>query len=418
MSSPPSRAFPGRDQPTVPPGGPAARLQRAKLSVSDVGRVGSAGLRGRPLRVALSALGIAMGIATMITVVGISSSAKAQLLRQLDALGTGMLTIQPGQSFAGGTAALPPTAMGMIKRINGVQQVGATGTLNASVLRNQWIPSQETGGIAVEAATQPLLATLRGHITEGTWLNAANDRYPTVVLGAAAAEQLGITAPGQQVWMGNRYFTVIGILAPLPLAPEINQSALLGWDAAKSLLRFNGSPTKIYEQSADQDVSRISSLLAATADPQAPGQVEVSHPSDALAARAIAQGTFSTLLLGLGVIALLIGGVGVANTMFVSVLERRHEVGLRRSLGATRGQIRLQFLTESLFLSGIGGLTGAVAGTAITAGYAGLHQDPFSLPPWAIGVGLLSTLTIGAAAGIYPAVRAARVSPTTALQTA
>ncbi|WP_049650925.1 ABC transporter permease [Kitasatospora sp. MY 5-36] len=391
------------------------RLSPARLGPRDVLHVGSAGLRTRPLRVVLSALGIAIGIATMIAVVGISSSSKAQLLRQLDRLGTNLLVASPGQGLFGEKVKLPEESVGMLSRIPGVEQVGATGDLAQSVRRSEKIPDDETGGITVKAATEGLLDVVRGAVGSGTWLNEANGRYPSTVLGHVAAQRLGITAPGQQVHIGGRYFTVIGILDPLPLAPEIERAALVGWDGAGTLLGFDGHPTQIYERSTDRTVSAVRELIPRTVDPQNPHNVQVTDPSSALQAKAATEGAFTDLLLGLGGVALLVGGVGVANTMIISVLERRHEIGLRRSLGATRGQIRLQFVTESLLLSGLGGLAGVALGAAATYAFAASGGLPWMVPPWAVTGGFAATLLIGTVAGLYPAVRAARLSPTLAL---
>ncbi|MFJ5117485.1 MULTISPECIES: ABC transporter permease [unclassified Kitasatospora] len=393
------------------------RLSPARLGPRDVLHVGSAGLRTRPLRVVLSALGIAIGIATMIAVVGISSSSKAQLLRQLDQLGTNLLVASPGQGLFGEKVKLPKESIGMLSRVPGVEQVGATGDLAQSVRRSEKIPDDETGGITVKAATEGLLDVVRGAVGSGTWLNEANGRYPSTVLGHVAAQRLGITTPGQQVHIGGRYFTVIGILDPLPLAPEIERAALVGWDGAGALLGFDGHPTQIYERSTDRTVSAVRELIPRTVDPQNPRNVQVTDPSSALQAKAATEGAFTDLLLGLGGVALLVGGVGVANTMIISVLERRHEIGLRRSLGATRGQIRLQFVTESLLLSGLGGLAGVALGSAATYAFAASGGLPWVVPLWAVTGGFAATLLIGTAAGLYPAVRASRLSPTLALST-
>ncbi|KAB2347449.1 ABC transporter permease [Actinomadura rudentiformis] len=395
------------------------RLVPARLSVGDVLRVGAVGLRTRPVRVVLSALGIAIGIATMISVVGISASGKAEVLRQLDELGTNLLVAGPGESMlTGEKIKLPKGAEKMVRRIDGVEQSAAIGSLPGTVRRSDKISKDETGGITAQAATEELLETLDAKIRAGTWLNAGNGRYPSVVLGSVAAERLGISEIGQQVLVGGRYFTVIGILDPLPLAPEIERSALIGWTAAQRYLGFDGHPTSIYERSADDAVSRVRELLPRTINAENPQDVTVTDPSAALQAKAAAAGAFTDLLLGLGAVALLVGGVGVANTMIISVLERRHEIGLRRSLGATRGHVRLQFVTESLLLSGLGGVVGAVLGTLATFGYATSTGLPPVVPLWSIAGGLGATLVIGTIAGLYPAVRAARLSPTIALQTA
>ncbi|MFJ8186590.1 ABC transporter permease [Streptomyces sp. NPDC096105] len=403
------------------PSGCTVRARRrglvpARLTPRDVWQVGSSGLRTRPVRVVLSALGIALGIATMVAVVGVSASGKAGLARELDRLGTNMLVITPGQSLlTGKQAKLPRQAPGMVARVDGVESVTATGAVDAKVYRSEHMPPGVTGGLTVLAAGETLPRTLRTGIAQGRWLDRATGTYPSVVLGHVAAERLGVRTPGDQVWIRDRYFTVLGVLDPVPLAPEIERAALIGWTAARTHLGFDGHPTSLYERSTDASVNRVRELLPRTVNPEAPRDVQVSNPSDALAAKAASEAAFSTLLLGLGGVALLVGGVGVANTMIVSVLERRGEIGLRRALGGTRGQVRLQFLTESLLLSLLGGVAGILAGAGVTAGYAALNGLPWTLPPWAAPGCLAAALLIGSVAGLYPAVRAARLPPTLAL---
>jgi putative ABC transport system permease protein len=395
-------------------------LAPARLRPRDVLRVGGSGLRTRPLRVFLSALGIAIGIAAMTAVVGISSSSRVELDRQLAALGTNLLTVAPGNTLSGKAATLPTESVAMISRIGPVTQVTATGRVpDTYVYRSDQIPAAQTGSMSVQAARLDLPGTVGATLADGTWLNAATAKYPAVVLGSAAARRLGISAaaPDVQVYLGGSWFTVIGILAPVPLASELDSAALVGWPAAQSYLDFDGHPTTVYTRSADSAVEAVRAVLAATANPQAPNEVKVSRPSDALAARNATKRAFTGLLLGLGAVALLVGGVGVANTMVISVLERRPEIGLRRSLGATRGQIRLQFLAESLLLSALGGIGGVTLGIAVTALYATTQSWPAIVPAWAMAGGIAATLLIGAIAGLYPAIRAARLAPTEALAT-
>ncbi|MDF5755422.1 ABC transporter permease [Spongiactinospora sp. TRM90649] len=393
------------------------RLVATRLRGRDVLRVGAAGLRARPTRVVLSALGIAIGIATMVGVIGISASSAEDLLRRLDTLGTNLLTVEPGSTLFGEGAKLPEDALAMVRRIAPVTSASATGSITATVRRTDRISDAITGGISVQAADGELLRTLEGRVRSGAWLNAATGRFPSVVLGSVAADRLGLTRAGGQVWIGGRWFAVLGVLDPLPLAPEIDRSALVGFEAAERYLGFDGHPTMIYERSADEAVADVQAVLPRTVNPEKPEEVSVSRPSDALAAKAAAAGAFTGLLLGLGAVALLVGGVGVANTMVISVLERRREIGLRRSLGATRGQVRVQFMAESLLLSALGGVAGALLGALATAGYAYSRDWPFVVPPWALGGAVGATLVIGTVAGLYPAMRAARLSPTEALAT-
>ncbi len=396
------------------------RLTPARLRPRDLARVGVHGLRTRPTRVFLSALGIAIGIAAMVAVVGISASSQANFNQLLATLGTNMLTVTPGRTLLGQNAELPQQAIGTIARIGPVESATGTGAVpSAYVYRNDHIPSGQNNGIAVLAAQTSLLGTLRATVASGTWLNAATARYPTVVLGATTAQRLGIGAAttSTQVWLGSQWFTVIGILNPVPLAPDLDTSALIGWPEAQVHLGFDGHPTTVYERSTDSSVDAVEAVLPASANPAHPDQAQVSRPSDALAAQNAANASFTGLLLGLGSVALLVGGVGVANTMVISVLERRSEIGLRRALGATRAQIRGQFLTEASLLSLIGGAAGVILGAAVTAGYAASKHWPLSIPLWVMIGGLAATILIGAVAGLYPAVRAARLAPTEALAT-
>jgi putative ABC transport system permease protein len=372
------------------------------------------------MRAFLSALGIAIGIAAMVSVVGISSSSRAELDGQLDALGTNLLTVAPGTRLTGEQAQLPLAAEAMVGRIKPVQAQSAVGRVDdASVYRSSKIPAVETNGIIAYAARTNLLETIGGVVRSGKWIDAATGRYPAIVLGASAAERLGITraGPDTQVLIGNKWFTVLGILEPAALAPELDSAALMGWPAAETTLDFDQHPTTIYTRSADAQVEAVRSVLGATANPEAPNEVEVSRPSDALAAKQAAGEAFTGLLLGLGAVALLVGGVGVANIMVISVLERRAEIGLRRSLGATRGQIRTQFLTESLLLSALGGVGGAILGSGVSAAYASYQNWLTVIPLWSLAGGITATLAIGALAGLYPAIRASRLSPTEALAT-
>jgi putative ABC transport system permease protein len=393
-------------------------LQPARLLPIDILRLAAYGLKARPLRVVLSALGIAIGIAAMIAVVGISTSSRAQLNQLLQELGTNLLSASPGTSLFGEAATMPPESVAMLGRIPQVERVSAIGALaDARIYRSNRIPASQSGGLAVYAARLDLPETLGARVAAGAWLNEATARYPAVVLGARAATRLGIGRGliGQPVWLGGRWFAVVGILAPMSLVPMLDLSALIGWPAAERYLDFDGDITTLYVRAAPAAVETVRGLLAPTANPEAPNEVDISRPSDALAAEAAADLAFTGLLLGLGAVALLVGGIGVANTMVISVLERRAEIGLRRSQGATRRHIRLQFLGEALLLSLLGGGSGVVIGALVTTGYARLQGWPVDLPAWVPLGGMAATLLIGAVAGLYPAIRAARLAPTEAL---
>ncbi|WP_436500338.1 ABC transporter permease [Actinokineospora sp. HUAS TT18] len=382
-------------------------------------RHGGHGLRTRPLRAVLSALGIGIGVAAMVAVVSIPASSAQALADQLAALGPDLLAAEPGKTFSGADAELPVTALAMVRRIAPVTDASEVGKVDATVRRSDAVPPEETSGVVVRAAHTDLLTVLRGTVHSGHFLNAATERFPAVVLGSVAATRLGIdrVVPGRPrlVWLGGQWFTVVGVLDAMPLAPEIERSVMVGWTAATNYLRFGGHASAIYLRAKESQVEAVRAVLARTISPGSPEQVLVRLPSEALAAKRLAENSYDTLFLALGGLALLVGGIGVANTMVIAVLERRREIGLRRALGATRAQVRTQFLTESVLLATAGGVAGTLVAVAATAGYALFQGWPAVLPPEALAAGLGVAAVVGALAGAYPAARAARLSPTEAL---
>ncbi len=391
----------------------------SRLGFADLARVASVGIRTRRVRAALSALGIAIGVAAIVAVLGLSASSQAGLLAEIDKLGTNLLTVTNGQTLFGQTAELPLAASGMIARIGPVQQVQETGSITANVYKSSLIPSVNTNALSVEAASLDLPRAVGTTLAAGSYLNAATAHEPVVVLGAQAAQLLGIDRvyQGERVWLGGMWFYLAGILKPAILAPEIDSSALVGFAAAEHYLGFDGHPTTIYVRTVTSQTAAVQSVLGATANPESPNEVDVSQPSAALTARAKAKGALNSLFLGLGAVSLLVGAVGVANIMLIGVLERRSEIGLRRSLGATRGQIRTQFLAEAILLALLGGAVGVAAGAIATVVYASTKHWTAVVPASAWAGGLCAAIVIGAVAGLLPAIRAARLSPTEALRT-
>jgi putative ABC transport system permease protein len=385
---------------------------------ADLARLSLVGIRTRKLRAFLSALGIAIGVAAIVAVLGLSASSQAGLLNEISKLGTNLLTVANGQTLSGETAELPVVAPGMIARIGPVTAVDDTGMVNnINAYRTPLIPSINTNALSVQATSLTLPHTVGTSVAQGRFLNAATAREPVAVLGAAAASRLGIDRiyRGERIWVGGRWFYLVGFLRPAVLAPEIDSAVLIGYPAAEHYLGFDGHPSQVYIRAHTDQVNAVHDLLAATANPEHPGEVSVSQPSDALVAQAEAKGALNSLFLGLGAVSLLVGAIGVGNVMLISVLERRSEIGLRRALGATKGHIRIQFLTEAVLLALLGGAVGLGLGAAATAVYAHLKHWAVVIPPLAWAGGLASALAIGVVAGLLPAIRAARMSPTQAL---
>ncbi len=396
-----------------------AKLGAARMPARELVGIALHGLRTRRLRASLSALGIAIGIGAMVAVVGVSASSQANLLSTIDKLGTNLLTVTPGQTFLGSNEVLPSYARGAINHMAAVDGSAAVyAVANATVRRTPYVPAEETGGIGVDAADPGLLSTVGGELATGQFLTASSEQFPTVVLGAQAAQTLQITRVSGhiQVFLGGTWFNVIGVLKPVLLDPNLDSTAFIGLPVAERLFQAQPNASEIYVRANVDHVSQISGLLAPTADPENPDGVQVSRPSDALEARAAAKGQFTTLLLGLGAVALLVGAIGIANIMVISVLERRGEIGLRRALGATRRHISAQFLTESALLAALGGIAGLLLGALATWVYSEVQNQPMVIPAYALIAAPLAGLLIGALAGLYPATKAARLSPTEALR--
>lgn len=393
-------------------------LSSSRLHFTDLVRTATIGMRTRRLRAALSVLGIMIGIAAMVGVLGLSQSSKSELLAQLDRLGTNLLTVEPSSGFGRGSGTLPADATGMISRIGPVDTTSMISFVGGGVYRNDLIPRGKTGGISIQAVDQELLDVLGGSVADGVWFDRVRAAYPNVVLGSVAASRLGIRqiSGTQQVWLADRWFTAIGILNTFEFAPDLDRAALIGHDAAEAYLDHDNLPTRVLVRVNPARVDQAIAVLAATANPEFPEEVEVDKPSDALEAQAAADDTLTALFLALGAVALFVGGVGIANVMVIAVLERRGEIGLRRALGATRRHVAGQFLVEALLLGAMGGIGGVLLGIAATAIYANIKGWAILVPPVAVIGGLGTALLISGIAGLYPAVRAARLSPTEALR--
>jgi len=398
---------------------PAPDTDASRLSRRDLLRVGSLGLRSRRIRAALSALGVSIGIAAIVGVLGISQSSKTGLLNELGQLGN-LITVQPQSTAFGQATELPVTAEGMVSRIGPVTSVTQIGAITGVyVYRNPFVPATDTSGISLTATDAALPATLGASLAHGTFLNPATARYPAVVLGAETASLLGISdlAHPTQVWIGGHWFTVVGIMNPVELLSQLDSMAFIGFPVAEKYFGFDGHPTGLYLRTIPSQVTAVAAVLPATADPADPSVVAVSYPADILEAALVTKGAYNGLLLGLGAVALLVGGVGIANVMVISVLERRSEIGLRRALGATRRHVAEQFLAEAVLLSVLGGVAGTVIGAVATVIYAVSQGWSVQIPAVAFYGGLGAALIIGAIAGLYPSTRAARMSPTEALRT-
>lgn len=389
---------------------------RSRLRLRDRIGTGLSGLGSRPGRTLLTALGIALGIASMVTVVGISSSSKADLLAELDELGTNLLQVRPGQSLFGDDAVLPTDAQVMLRAVPTVLDAAGVTTISGDVARNEH--DDDPYGLSIVATDGRLTDILQLELASGNAIDDTTQQLPVAVLGSVAAERLAISDVhgGPTVSIDGLKFQVIGILESHPLHPDLDRAVLVGEAHVRNDLGIDPNHSSVYVRVDPTLLDATRPILARTANPTSPNEVEVSRPSDALEAQTKVDQNLQNLLLALGGVALLVGGVGIANIMVISVIERRSEIGLRRALGATRGHISSQFVIEAAALSTLGGALGLGIGVGATWAYANSQEWTLAIPLPALLAGIVAALAIGAFAGLYPAAKAARLDPAEAVR--
>jgi putative ABC transport system permease protein len=324
----------------------------------------------------------------------------------------------PQAGFFGTQEELPEGVIGMVERIGPVEEVTSTTQTDLLVRRSNFISEFEGGGISTIVTSSELLNVIGGKLSEGRFITDGLSDLPVTVLGNVTAKRLGITnlSKPTKILIDDEWFGVIGIVEELKIHPDLDRSVFIGYGAAKKLFDINEEPTTIYLRANPTFIEDVVEVIAPSMNPENPDQVEVSRPSDALEAQQAVEASFTNLLLGLGSVALLVGGVAIANVMVMSVLERRMEIGVRRSIGATRREIRYQFLLESIVLSGIGGLVGVMLGSLITLAYTNYTNIVFSIPVWQILGAVVLALLIGAISGVYPAIKASKIQPAEAVR--
>ena len=393
-------------------------MKKNKLRTKDLFFVALYGVKARKGRAALTSIGIGIGIAAIVAVSGIAASGSADLLSTLESLGTNLVKASPQAGFFGTQEELPEGVIGMVERIGPVEEVTSTTQTDLLVRRSNFISEFEGGGISTIVTSSELLNVIGGNLSEGRFITDGLSDLPVTVLGSVTAKRLGITNLSQpsKILIDDEWFGVIGIIEELKIHPDLDRSVFIGYGAAKKLFDINEEPTTIYLRANPTFIEDVVEVIAPSMNPENPDQVEVSRPSDALEAQQAVEASFTNLLLGLGSVALLVGGVAIANVMVMSVLERRMEIGVRRSIGATRREIRYQFLLESIVLSGIGGLVGVMLGSLITLAYTNYTNIVFSIPVWQILGAVVLALLIGAISGVYPAIKASKIQPAGAVR--
>lgn len=387
------------------------------MRISEAGRRAAYDLRARTARTVMSCLGVAVGVAAVVAVLGVAQTSTESLLNQLYAL-QDVLTVS-GTSLAGGSGLLPRYTLATVGRLNPVESVSGTSQLTWTVRRSPLIPTGDTAGIGVMAVSGNLAQTTGSHLLFGRELGP-NDLLPVTVLGYQAARLLGIDRHEVpcRVWMDNRWVVVTGVLAPSPLPDVVDLSALVGYPFARAQGGTAAAFATVYVRVRPGTAGAVTNILPATIEPLSPIDVIVNQPSAAVAAQVAARSALDGLFLALVGVGMVVAGLGVANTLTIAVVERRPEIGLRRALGATRSDIGAQFLAEGVLLAAGGAVGGAMAGTLAVFGYAWYSGLVPVFPLVGIGLGSGAALIVGVIAGFYPAAKATRLPPSDVLRMA
>jgi putative ABC transport system permease protein len=381
----------------------------------DLLGVAAAGLAARKVRMALVIVGPMLGVAVIVGIIGLSESARGEVRQSLRDLGTNLLVIDAGR--ASPDRQLTPESLDRVSRVSTVEQASqVTYVPNVRVTAAPLIGEKaDPLPVEVRATRSSLGAVLGLELAQGRFLNTFDEQpgIQSVVLGADAARRLAVE-PGEPrtIFLNNKLFAVVGVLQKSRLLREVNSGAFVTYPTARDLFGGADEPSQLYVRVQDGTTQASADTLAAAIsydDFQAQQLVRV--PSQLLEAQARVDATFRAIVLGLGGLSLFISGIGIANVMTIAVLQRASEIGIRRALGHTRGVIAAQFLVESLLIGVLGGLLGAAVG-ALFVMLAANHQDwVLVLRPLPIlGAGLIS-VAVAMLAGIYPALRAARMEP-------
>ena len=410
--------------------GNAPAITRAdRFSVQDLIVEAGYGIGARPTRLIMTTLGTTIRIASLVVTIGFAQTAASQIARQFDAVAATQVVIEPGSTDGmngseRATGRLPWDAPDRVSRLAGVELAGLVSEVPLDAVTITAVPVNDpsepaTLGPSLMATSPGLLDAVRGNIVTGRYFDTGHDARAdrVAVLGSRAAERLGINRVDSQpsIFIGDSSYTVIGIIEGMERRSDLLDAVVVPMGTARADFGLTG-PDELQIRIALGAGKVVAEQAPIALDPNAAENFEVQAPSARSALRENVQADVNVIFLILGVLALVAGGLGIANVTLLSVMERVGEIGLRRALGATKRNISSQFMVESVVIGLLGGLIGAALGVFAVVIVSAIQQWAPVVDPWLAAGSALLGAVVGLAAGVYPALKASNIEPIVALR--
>jgi putative ABC transport system permease protein len=383
----------------------------------DLVSVAIGGLLARKVRTLLLLMGPVIGVAAIVAAVGLTDSAKGDLKRKVAQLGTNLITATAASSFGSQKPKLPADAVKRAEQVDTVEKVSAVVQLTDITVSpyEKARKKYETTPIPVLAADTRLPYVLEVPMVSGRWISRADAQLASrsVVIGSGLANEIGYL-PGENrtIDLAGRQYGVIGILGKVELDPTLDNAAFIPFAAADDdFVKEDIKPTKLYVRSADGTEQATADTLRTAISLGGPDEVGTEIQAEALQLAAQSDKQLQLIVASMGLLAIIVGGIGIANVMSISVIQRSTEIGIRRALGHTRRTIAQQFLLEAMVVGFLGGILGVVVGALAILIGVWISGWVFVLQRWIPPAGIILAMVVSIVAGLYPARRAAKLEP-------